>query len=236
MHRGSIAGMRGADLLTWLAEVKPEARDAAVEEHLGIASSPPSFAPPGDHLIGYHASGVASIVRALLEVPVVPDDVVVDLGAGLGKVVVLARLLTGATARGIELQPALVDRAREAAARLGVDVHFTRGDAREVELDDGTVFFLYVPFTGPALMDVLGRLHAIAARHAIVVCALGIELGREAPWLAPRSTDSFWLTIYDSVLPGVSPRANRGPSPLVSDLADAIAFERMARCDRLQRT
>jgi protein-L-isoaspartate O-methyltransferase len=108
--------MRGADLLAWLASLPPGARDAAVEAHLGIDRGA-SSAPPGEHLVGYHASGVSAIVRALVEVPVTAGDVVVDLGAGLGKVVMLAHLLTGARAHGIELQPELVERARAAAAR-----------------------------------------------------------------------------------------------------------------------
>ena len=114
-----MASTLGLDWLAWLASIPPAARDAAVDEYLGIAAPAPSSASPGEHLIGYHPSGVASIVRALIEVPVRVDDVVIDLGAGVGKVVLLAHLLTGATTRGIELQPALVERAREAARRLG---------------------------------------------------------------------------------------------------------------------
>src|SRR3954471_6404616 len=101
--------MLGADLLSWLSSLPSEARDAAIEAHLGIDTAV-SPAPPGDDLIGYHPSGVAAIVRALIEVPVSADDIVVDLGSGLGKVALLTRLLTGATARGIEIQPALVER------------------------------------------------------------------------------------------------------------------------------
>ena len=164
----------------------------------------------------------------LVEVPVVADDVVVDLGAGLGKVPMLTRLLTGATARGIELQPALVARAREAARRAGLDVGFTDGDARDAYLDDGTVFFLYVPFTGPVLAEVLRRLRTVASRRAIVVCSLGIELDREAPWLARRPLDSFWLTIYDSLAPEVPSRPPRLRSPISGRAAEAIASERPA--------
>jgi SAM-dependent methyltransferase len=171
--------MGPSEMLTWLASLPPHARDAAAEDYLGIGGVPaPSSSSPGDHLVGYHASGVASVVRALVEVPVDAGDVVIDLGAGLGKVVFLAHLLTTATARGIEIQPALVKRARAAAAALGVHVGFTLGDARHADLDDGTVFFLYAPFTGPVLADVVRRLHAVAERRAIVVCALGIDLDR----------------------------------------------------------
>ncbi len=201
--------MRGAALLAWLASAKPDVRDAAIEEYLGIASPPASLAPPGDHLIGYHAGGVDPIVHALREAPVGPGDVLVDLGSGLGKVVLLAHLITGARARGIELQSELVEQARAAAARLGANVDFTLSDARHADLDDGTVFFLYLPFTGPVLAEVLHRLHAVAARRAIVVCALGVDLERHAPWLTRRPLDSFWLAIYDSAVAGALPRASR---------------------------
>jgi hypothetical protein len=217
--------MGAPDLLAWLASLPPHARDRAIEEHLGIAAPTLSASPPGEHLIGYHPSGVAPIVHALAEIPVSSDDVLIDLGAGLGKVVFLARLLTGATARGIEREAALVHRARVAAARLELDVDFTVADARDAELEDGTVFFFYAPFTGPVLAEVLCRLRAIAERHQIVVCALAVDLERQASWLAPRPVDAFWLTIYDSVVPGAAPRAPRRSSPL-GPLADVIAFER----------
>jgi SAM-dependent methyltransferase len=217
--------MRAAALLAWLTSLPPSERDAALEEHLGIAARAPPSTPPGEDLIGYHASGVAPVVRMLMEVPVVADDVVVDLGAGLGKVTLLTRLLTGATARGVELQPALVDRAREAAARRGVDVSFSQGDARHADLDDGTVFFLYLPFTGAVLAEVARRLCEVASRRAIVVCSLGMELDREAPWLARRPTDSFWLTIYVSIVPGAAPRPRHQRSPILGPDAEHVAFE-----------
>jgi SAM-dependent methyltransferase len=195
---------------------------------LGIEAPTPS-SPPGEHLIGYHASGVAPIVRMLLDVPILADDVVIDLGAGLGKVALLTSILTGATARGIELEPALVERARKAAERFGLKrVSFVLGDAREADLNDGTIFFLYAPFTGPVLAKVMDRLRDVASRRAIVVCALGIELHREHRWLVRRAIDSFWLTIYDSHDPVVPARVPRPRSPLAGRDAAAIAMERVA--------
>jgi hypothetical protein len=218
--------VHGPDLLEWLASLPPAERDAAVERRLGIAEGSHASAP-GEHLIGYHASGVAPIVRFLIEAPVSRDDVVVDLGAGLGKVVLLTRVLAGATARGIELQPALVKRARDAAVQCGVEgVSFLEGDAREADLDDGTVFFLYLPFTGPVLAQVMGRLRAISLRRAIVVCSLGVDVEREAPWLVRRPLESFWLAIYDSVHPGVPARPPRERLLPLGRAAETVAFER----------
>jgi SAM-dependent methyltransferase len=219
--------VKAAGLLAWLASLPPAERDAAIEARLGIAAPATPSIAPGDHLIGYHASGIAPIVRMLIEVPVTVEDVVVDLGAGLGKVLLLTRILTGATTAGIEVQAALVERGRQAAERNGVEVAFTHGDAREAEIDHGTAFFLYLPFTGPVLADVLRRLHGVASRRAIVVGSLGVDLEREAPWLVRRPIDSFWLTIYDSAVPGVPRRTARARSPLLGLAAEAIAFERL---------
>jgi SAM-dependent methyltransferase len=213
--------MTGPELLEWLAGVAPGSRDAAVEAYLGIAD-PTSGASPAEHLHGYQPSGLAAIVQTLAAVPVTEDDVVVDLGSGLGKFLLLTRLLTGARARGVEIQRDLVERARSAARRLGLHVDFVEADARDAALHDGTVFYLYLPFTGPALARMLERLRDVAERRPIVVCALGIDLDRQAPWLRARASDSFWLTIYDS---GPSPRSAAQPS-LRGRLVDAIAMER----------
>ena len=152
-------------------------------------------APPGEHLIGYHASAIEPIRRVAAEVSV--DDVFIDLGCGAGKVVLTVAALTGARARGIEIQSVLVERARMVAARLEIDAEFVLGDARDAKLEDGTVFYLYLPFTGPVLDRVLERLRSIAETRPIVVCALGVDLERFT-WLRRRELDEFWLAIYDA--------------------------------------
>jgi SAM-dependent methyltransferase len=187
----------------WLASLSEDAREAAVEAHLGIDGAADTSLP-GDHMLGYHPSGVDPVLRALAEVPVRADDVFIDVGCGRGKVVLLAALVTGAKARGVELQPALVLRARAAAARLGVDARFDCADARDADLEDGTVFYFYTPFTGPVLAVVLERLRRVAERRAIVVCALGFDV--TASWLVRRDVDHFWLTIYDSAIDAVAAR------------------------------
>ena len=215
-------GLRGAELVQWLAALPPAERDRALERLLDIDRPPLDTSCPGDDLIGYIPSGVAAIARAVFEVPVQPEDLFVDVGAGAGKVAMTAHLLTGARCLGLEIQPELVARASDAALRLGLrDVSFRQADARTDDLGDGTVMYLYLPFTGPAMATVLDRIRAVALRHPIVVCALGFELRRvDVDWLAARPTDSFWLTIYDSV-PG-PPRQHR---PLLPSLA-ALAQER----------
>jgi SAM-dependent methyltransferase len=221
--------MDGPRLLRWLASIPLADRDEAMEERLGIRDTS-TWPEPGEHLVAYQPSGVAAIVRMLIEVPVTADDVVVDLGSGMGKAAILASLLTGATARGVELQPELVQRAREAAARAGAaGVTFQQGDAREAPVDDGTVFFLYLPFRGPVMDDVLARLRAVAVRRPIVVAALGVDLDRAAPWLVRRPLDAFWLAIYDGAGPEAGPAPARSRSPLLGPDADTVAFDLSVR-------
>lgn len=222
LRRGEL---RGSELLGWLAADEPPARDAALEALLGVAAPEHGGASPGPELIGYIPSGVAPIVRAVLDVPVVPDDVFVDVGAGLGKVAMTVHLLSGARAIGVELDAALARRAQARADELGLaDVSFVAGDARAADLADGTVFYLYLPCTGSALASVMERLRAVAERRAIVVCALGLDLGA-FDWLTPRATDAFWLSIYDGRCPGAQDRVRRA---VTMDLraAEAVAGER----------
>jgi SAM-dependent methyltransferase len=175
------------------------ARDRLVEAYFGLecAPAPGTELPPGPDLIGHHPSAVDAVLRFLREAPVSASDTFVDLGAGDGRTLLLARIATGARALGIELQAPLVARGRAAARRLGVEVELVHGDARSGPIEDGTAFFMFTPFVGAALRDVLARLEVIARRRPIVVGALGFELGREAPWLSPRPSTDFWLEIHD---------------------------------------
>ncbi|MFO0742913.1 MAG: hypothetical protein U0270_43965 [Labilithrix sp.] len=193
----------GADLYTWLASLPPSERDPAVEAMLGVEAT--SSASPGPHLVGHHMTGLGAIVRAIHEVPVRADDVVLDLGAGVGKLLALVHLLTGARVRGVELQRELVDRS--------IDVANVRpGDARDCDLD-ATVIFLYCPFDGPVLDEVSRRLDATKA----VVCTLGVDL--RCARLRPRARSDFWMTIWD---------AGEARIPLEMDpLAQALAHERI---------
>jgi SAM-dependent methyltransferase len=107
------------------------------------------------------------------------DDVFYDLGSGLGQVAMLVNLLTGVRARGVEIEPAYCDYARGCAHSLGLcDVDFVAGDVRDVDLSDGTVFFLYTPFTGDVLAAVVDKLRAIP--RPIRIVAWGPHLSSSA--------------------------------------------------------
>jgi hypothetical protein len=101
-------------------------------------------------------------------------DVFYDLGSGLGQVVSLVHLLTGVPARGVEYEPAYCAYAQRCARDLGLSrVAFVNGDAREADLSEGTVFYMYTPFEGEMLESVLRRLAGIARARAIRLLTYG---------------------------------------------------------------
>jgi hypothetical protein len=192
--RGTLR--RGA-LLARLLDVPFRDRDVWVDEVLGIDAPPPDEPGLPRGSVPYLPCGVDEIATMVREVPLSEDDELVDLGSGLGRVVLLGHLLSGARARGVEIQEHLVRGARACTAELALSaVSFEHANASEIDLD-GSVFFLYSPFNGPMLTRVLRRLREVARRRAIIVCAVGLELAGE-PWLSPRKTSSVATILYDS--------------------------------------
>lgn len=145
---------------------------------------------PDPDFVPFNETSDEQIEEALLEAKVGPGDVFIDLGAGLGKVVEAAKK-KGATARGIEIQRELVEKARAMGREM------VCADAREADLADGTVFYLYSPFTGRVLERVMDRLREVSKTHPIRICAVAVDVDR--PWLRRRPLESFWLAVYDSI-------------------------------------
>lgn len=188
--------LRGNALLDVLLALPVADRDAWTEVLLGIEEPPADVAELPRGAVPYLPCGVEEIL-ALLQLPLKPEDMLVDLGAGLGKVLVLAHLLTGVRAHGIELQLPLVERARAICASLGLpQITFAHADVSDVALE-GSVFFLYSPFNGDLLTRVVARLQQAAERSPITVCTVGFEL-MDTRWLVARPSSIASLTVYDS--------------------------------------
>jgi SAM-dependent methyltransferase len=199
--RAEIASsaLRGAALEARLRSVPPHDRDAWTNELLGLDDAPADDADLPRGSVPYLPCGVDAILAMVREVPLGAGDAFVDLGSGLGRVVMLAHLLSGARGSGLEIQEALVAGARARSEALALPaVSFLHADAAQADLE-GSVFFLYAPFNGPMLAAVLARLEALARRRAIVVCTVDLEL-HALSWLERRRANSSspLLAIYDS--------------------------------------
>lgn len=89
----------------------------------------------------------ASVVRQMLELARVgPQDVVFDLGSGDGRIPITAAKDFGARGVGVEIDPALVARAKAQARKAGLDgkVEFRLGDMYAADLRGATVVMLFL--------------------------------------------------------------------------------------------
>lgn len=131
-------------------------------------------------------------------------DTFYDLGSGLGQVPMLVRLLTGATAKGVEIEPAYCQHAQACADALRLTrVHFFNADARSLDYADGTAFFLFTPFTGYILQRVLDRLGQVAERKSLKIFSYGpgTQALTQQPWLrlvTPHNNHLYQLAEFRS--------------------------------------
>jgi hypothetical protein len=132
-----------------------------------IAALPPD-------MVFYQPTPARHIFDLIERAAINDADVVMDLGSGLGHVPMLVSICTGARCIGIEREPVYVDAAKRSAQSLNLhEVSFIAQDVRDADLSPGTVFYLYTPFTGGILRDVLDRLKHEAANREIRIVTLG---------------------------------------------------------------
>jgi SAM-dependent methyltransferase len=138
---------------------------------------PEAVGPSLEHATHYEPTPVAQ-ANALLDVsPLAPERATfVDLGAGMGRVVLLAARRAFRAVIGVEISPALVEIARENLAsvrdplRVARDVKIVHADAASYAFPRGDlVVFMYNPFRGPVLDGVLANLRAADAAREVVL-------------------------------------------------------------------
>lgn len=99
------------------------------------------------HILAPYVATPHEIVDRMLELADVgPDDRVIDLGCGDGRVVIASALARGARGIGIDIEPYWIEQARTAAAAAGVGerVRFEHADAMSFDLSGFSVVFLYL--------------------------------------------------------------------------------------------
>ena len=180
----------------------PPDRDAWFDRVLGLGGVPEDGPDLPRGCTPYLPCSVDALLGVVEQVPMDASDVFVDVGSGLGRAALLVHFLTGARAIGVEVQSGLVTAARELAKRLGVSrVSTVHGDAAKLGglVQNGTVFFLYCPFSGPRLAKVLADLELVARERVIRVCCVGLP-PLPCRWLTVTPQERCDLTIYSSSL------------------------------------
>ena len=116
--------------------------------HAEIPPSPPGYRPevgqPGKDVV-WVPTPQALVDRMLNMAALTPADRLVDLGSGDGRLVITAAQ-RGAIARGIELNPDLVNLSRQQAEAAGVSARasFEQADIFKSEFSDATIVTLFL--------------------------------------------------------------------------------------------
>ena len=202
-----------AALTTWLEiDWRPDAAvdardgydhlDAIIAGIIDLEEPAPTSVVPTPEMVFYQPTPARHILDLVRQTTLTSNDVLIDLGAGLGHVAIMAAICTDARVVGVELEPAYVACARSAAEQLSLRaVSFVESDARDARFDDGTVFFLYTPFSGAILRRVLDGLRTQAMRRPIRVCTYGpcTTTVTEEPWLtAERPPQRGRVAVFHS--------------------------------------
>ncbi|RUL64516.1 class I SAM-dependent methyltransferase [Dyella dinghuensis] len=142
-------------------------------------------------MVFYQPTPATQIFQFISRTGLNEQDVLVDLGAGLGHVPLLAAICSSARCIGIECEPAYVASARKSASDLRLNnATFLAQDVRDADFSQGTLFYLYTPFTGTLLHEVMSMLRHEAAQREIRIGTLGpcTEVVAQESWLQTDDT------------------------------------------------
>ncbi len=177
--------------------------DPFVERLLGIAEPPRPEKQREAEMVHYLASPFEVIMEIISQLTA--EDVLYDLGAGLGKVTLSTAWLSPARARGVEMDPAYANAAMERAKTLNfARAEMICSDARNVDYSEGTVFFFYDPFRGAILETVLSNIRQATAGRSIRVLSRGLSSTAMdlVPWLEKKAASESGLSLYVTA-PGI---------------------------------
>jgi len=92
-------------------------------------------------------------------------EVIYDLGAGYGRVVLYGAITSSAQFRGIEIVPDRIQKAQKAIKRFGIrNAEIIAGNALDLDYSDGDIFFLFNPFRKDTLEKIGAKLKEMAAK------------------------------------------------------------------------
>jgi hypothetical protein len=148
--------------------------DVFISRLLSLPYMPEQSQPLEPEMVFYQKTPARIVFELVKDAGFTKDDVFFDIGSGLGQVAMLVNLLTGIKTVGVEFEPAFCKYSQNCVAMLGLqDVAFTNADARKADYRSGTVFFMYTPFRGKMLEDVLEGLRAESLLRKIKIITYG---------------------------------------------------------------
>ncbi len=155
-------------------------------------------------MVAFQPSPISVVLELIDQTSMGIDDTFYDLGSGLGDIALMVRLLTGVRTYGVEIDPGLCVYAQDQATALGLSgTVFINADVRSVNIDDGTLFYLFTPFSGDLLAEVMDKLRAVARQHPVCIATYGpiTPIVAGLPWLESANRhqeDPFRLAVFRS--------------------------------------
>jgi predicted RNA methylase len=150
---------------------------------------------PGDEFdrapVQYEPTKYAAIHACLAQLLLAPDDVVFDIGCGMGRVTCLFARQPVTRCVGIERVGRLAEIARLNASRVygrRASVEIRTEDAGQTDYAGGTVFWLYNPFGDETMRRTLARIKA-----SVEAAPRPIQIIYAAPHYESAFYDGNWL-------------------------------------------
>ena len=173
--------------------------DELWDRYLGIRTfgHHPGSGSPGDRewYMHYIPSSYRDVFAVLDRTGIGPDDIVTDVGCGLGRVVFAASYRGAARVDGIDLIPSLVEAAKSnlSSSRLKHrDIRFHARNALDHDLGETTLLYLFHPFGPEILGEVIEKARndrrSAGIRRALRIAyvnPVGEAVLNEAGWLRP---------------------------------------------------
>ena len=192
----------------WIDTLESEPCGDSYDYRDELVSGVLAFDEPGDveplppEMVFYQPTPARHVFDLIRRTRLDERDVLVDLGSGLGIVPLLVAIATGARTVGVERSTAYVAAARACARRLGLErASFECIDARRADCSQGTLFYLYTPFTGEVMRTVLATLRREAEQRPLRVATFGpcTHVLAAEPWLrAIGDTQAERLALFSA--------------------------------------
>lgn len=148
--------------------------DTFIDRLISEAATPDATLAAEPEMVFYQKTPARIIFEVAQLAHLGYDDVLYDIGSGLGQVPILVNLICGAKTIGIEYEPAYCNYAKLCTAQLNLsDVEFINADARKGNYSSGTVFFMYTPFKGKILQEMMEILYQESRERSIRIFAYG---------------------------------------------------------------
>jgi len=127
---------------------------------------PEALGPSIEYATHYDPTPPGDFEKLIAAATIAPEEAAfIDLGCGLGRVVLLAARLPFRQVVGVDFSPALCEVARENVQRFGSanlrcrDVRIVCADAKDYRLPRGSaIVYLFNPFVGPVFASVVEAL------------------------------------------------------------------------------